>query len=348
MGSRAVDGAVEAGARSVDSAFGGGMTILLGAGSVVRPQPLSVSALMAAATARVTRPLRPPYPVTVGTPKIISFYVFTPLADPEAIRLWQHSVADSAGLRGRVIISPHGINATVGGDIVDVKRYVRAVKQYPAFKNVEINWADGTGDDFPRLSVRVRPEVVTFGVPEEITVDESGVVGTGDRLTPQQVNDLVAARGSEVVFLDGRNRIESKIGRFTGALTPDVNTTRDFVPLLESGSLDHLKGRPIVTYCTGGVRCEVLSALMRNRGFDEVYQIDGGIIRYGEEFGDRGLWEGSLYVFDRRMSMEFTADAKVIGRCSRCDTPTSRVVNHPDPDGRDLTVLCEECEHVPV
>ena len=103
-----------------------------------------------------------------------------------------------------------------------------------------------------------------------------------------------------------------------------------------------------MTYCTGGVRCEVLSALMRNRGFEEVYQLDGGIVRYGETFGDEGLWEGSLYVFDSRMNVEFSPAATVLGRCTECGTPTSRYRNHPDLDGRDLTLVCEGCVPDPV
>ncbi|WP_026918403.1 rhodanese-related sulfurtransferase [Gordonia shandongensis] len=279
----------------------------------------------------------------MATPKIVLFYVFTPLPDPEAIRLWQQSVCESAGLRGRIIVSSHGINATVGGDIRDVKRYVRATRTYPAFRDADIKWSDGRGDDFPRLSVRVRPEIVTFGVPDDVVVDESGVVGGGTRLSPAELHRLVEERGDDVVFFDGRNAIEAQIGRFRDAVVPDVTTTREFVPLLAGGAFDHLKGKPIVTYCTGGVRCEVLSALMRSRGFDEVYQLDGGIVRYGEEYGDDGLWEGSLYVFDKRMSIDFSPESTVIGRCGVCGTPTSRVVNLPDGDGRDLAVMCDDC-----
>ncbi|MBM7366332.1 oxygen-dependent tRNA uridine(34) hydroxylase TrhO [Gordonia hydrophobica] len=280
----------------------------------------------------------------MATPKIVLFYVFAPLPDPEAIRLWQQSVCESAGLRGRIIVSSHGINATVGGDIRDVKKYVRATKSYPAFADADIKWSDGTGDDFPRLSVKVRPEIVTFGAADELRVEAGGVVGGGRRLAPEELHALVAERGDDVVFLDGRNRIEAQIGRFKDAIVPDVETTRDFIPLLENGDFDHLKGRPIVTYCTGGVRCEVLSALMTARGFDEVYQLDGGIVRYGEKYGDRGLWEGSLYVFDSRMKVDFSDAAAVIGRCVRCAMPTSEVVNYPDGDGRDLAVLCVECQ----
>ncbi|PZT85273.1 MAG: hypothetical protein DI630_36175, partial [Gordonia sp. (in: high G+C Gram-positive bacteria)] len=104
----------------------------------------------------------------MSTPKIVLFYVFTPLADPEAIRLWQQTLCESAGVTGRIIISEHGINSTVGGDITAVKRYVRGTRAYPAFKNADIKWSDGAGDDFPRLSVKVRPEIVTFGAPDEV------------------------------------------------------------------------------------------------------------------------------------------------------------------------------------
>ncbi|GAB16777.1 hypothetical protein GOEFS_014_00190 [Gordonia effusa NBRC 100432] len=279
----------------------------------------------------------------MSTPKIVLFYVFVPLADPEAIRLWQLSVCESLGLRGRIIVSVDGINATVGGDLLQVKRYVRITRTYAPFADVDVKWSMGTGQDFPRLSVKVRPEIVSFGAPERLKVDTNGVVGGGKRLTPAQVNELVRQRGDDVVFFDGRNKLEAQIGRFSGAIVPDVAATRDFIPLIDSGEFDHLKDRAVVTYCTGGVRCEVLSALLRERGFSDVYQLDGGIVRYGEEYGDDGLWEGSLYVFDERMSVDFSDHAKVLGTCSRCGSPTKNIGNYPDPEGRELVVICPDC-----
>ena len=274
--------------------------------------------------------------------KIVLFYVFTPLADPEAIRLWQRSLCEANGLRGRILVSPHGINVTVGGEIRAVKRYLRATKEYPAFARADVKWSDGSADDFPKLTVRAREEIVTFGVPDELVVDADGVRGGGTALSPEEVNELVRQR-PDAVFFDGRNAIEAEIGRFAGAVVTPAKTTRDFVGLLDSGEYDHLKGRPVITYCTGGVRCEVLSALMRNRGFGEVYQLDGGIARYGERFGDGGLWEGAMYVFDRRMSLEFSDHSKRIGQCAQCGTPTSKVANLPEPHDRELAVLCEDC-----
>ena len=279
-------------------------------------------------------------------PKVILFYAFTPLPDPEAIRLWQETLCAGLGLTGRILISHHGINATVGGAMRDVKRYVRATRSYPAFATVDIKWSDGTGEDFPRLRVRVRDEIVSFGAPAELVVDEHGVVGGGVHITPHEVHELVERRGDEVVFFDGRNAFEAAIGRFKNAVVPTVETTRDFVRELESGKYDDLKARPIVTYCTGGVRCEVLSALMKQRGFGEVYQLAGGIIRYGETYGNQGLWEGSLFIFDERMNQEFGDDVTVLGRCEVCQTPTSRYYNCANAACRALTLKCDACAAV--
>lgn len=276
-------------------------------------------------------------------PKVILYYAFTPLADPEAIRLWQETLCHSLALTGRILLSPHGINGTVGGAMADVKRYVRETRSYPGFKNMDIKWSDGTGHDFPRLRVRVRDEIVSFGAPGELEVDERGVVGGGVHLAPAELHELVAERGDEVVFFDGRNAFEATIGRFRNAIVPDVETTRDFVAELDSGKYDDLKSRPVVTYCTGGVRCEVLSALMKKRGFAEVYQLDGGIVRYGEAFGNRGLWEGSLYIFDERQTQEFGDDTVILGRCATCDAPTSRYYNCSDLVCRALTLWCDAC-----
>ncbi|MFP7834371.1 rhodanese-related sulfurtransferase [Marisediminicola sp. LYQ134] len=276
----------------------------------------------------------------MAVPKIILFYAFAPLADPDAVRLWQRDLCASLGLRGRILISKHGINATVGGELRDVKRYVRTTREYAPFRDIDVKWSEGIGDDFPRLSVRVRDELVSFGAPHEVAVDESGVVGGGTRVSPEQLHELVAEK--DVTFFDGRNRIEAEIGHFENAVIPDVSTTREFVAELDSGRYDHLKNSPIVTYCTGGIRCEVLSSLMIARGFSEVYQLDGGIVRYGERYGDSGLWKGSLYVFDERLSMDFTDDAAVVGRCFVCEAPSKTTVNCRDLSCRVQMVACGE------
>ena len=195
--------------------------------------------------------------------------------------------------------------------------------------------------DFPRLSVKARDEIVSFGAPEELSVDEHGVVGGGTRLTPTQVNELVAERGDEVVFFDGRNAFEAQIGKFKNAVVPDVATTHDFIREIDSGKYDHLKDKPVVTYCTGGIRCEVLSSLMINRGFKELYQIDGGIVRYGEQFGSEGLWEGSLYVFDARGKVDFSSSVTPIAKCDSCQAPCDSLTNCQDVTCREQLPSCE-------
>lgn len=276
--------------------------------------------------------------------KILLYYKFAPLPDPEAVKLWQKTLCEGLNLRGRILISEHGLNGTVGGDLEDLKAYAKATKVYPAFKGIAFKWSDGSREDFPRLSVKVRPEIVSFGAPYELQVDEQGVIGSGQHLKPADVHKLIEERGEDVVFFDGRNAYEAQIGKFKNAIVPDTETTRDFLKELEGDKYNDIKDKPVVTYCTGGIRCEVLSALMKKRGFKEVYQIDGGIAKYGEAYGDDGLWEGSLYVFDGRMNTKFSDKAKDIGECIHCQGKTSNFENCAVKACNKLVLICETCK----
>jgi UPF0176 protein len=275
--------------------------------------------------------------------KIILYYKFAPIADPEAVRLWQKTLCERLNLRGRILISKHGINGTVGGDINDVKTYVKETKSYALFEGTVFKWSDGGRENFPRLSVKVRDEIVAFDAADELKVDENGVVGGGKHLKPEEVHKLVEERGDDVVFFDGRNAYEAAVGKFKNAVVPDVRTSRDFKKELEDPKYNDIKDKPVVTYCTGGIRCEVLSALMKERGFQEVYQIDGGIVKYGEKYGDDGLWEGSLYVFDDRMNVTFSDKAKDIGECVHCADKTSNYENCALKNCNNLVLICEQC-----
>ncbi len=257
---------------------------------------------------------------------------------------WQKELCARLGLKGRVIVSKHGINGTLGGDIEHLREYKREMNRSVIFKGIMYKWSDGTGSDFPRLSVKVRDELVSFKTPEEIEVDEKGVKNGGKHLKPEAVHKLVEERGDDVVFFDGRNKYEAQVGKFKNAVVPETETTRDFVRELESGKYDDIKEKPIVTYCTGGVRCEALSVLMKNRGFKEVYQIDGGIVKYGEKYGDEGLWEGTLHIFDDRMSHRFSDNAKDIGTCVHCSGKTSNYENCSNIACNKLVLMCENCK----
>jgi len=177
----------------------------------------------------------------MNLPKVILYYIFTPLSDPAAIKIWQKNLCQSLNLKGRIIISPHGINGTLGGEMNDLKKYIRQTRSYEGFAKMKFKWSEGTGNDFPKLSVKVRAELVAFGYPNEIKVDKNGVVGGGKHLKPAQVDELVAKHGDDVVFFDGRNAYEAKVGRFKNAVVPQVETSRDFVQEIESGKYDHLK-----------------------------------------------------------------------------------------------------------
>lgn len=274
--------------------------------------------------------------------KIILYYKFVPVIDPDMTVLWQKELCKRLGLKGRIIVSKHGINGTLGGKVENLKGYIKEMN-LTDFNKITYKWSDGKSDDFPRLSIKHRPELVAFGAPDEIKVDKNGVIGGGKHLKPEQLHKLVEERGEDVIFFDGRNAFEAEIGKFKNAIVPDVRTSHDFIKDIEDPKYDDIKDKPIVSYCTGGIRCEALSALMKNRGFKEVYQIDGGIVKYGEKYADEGLWEGSLYVFDKRMDLQFSDSAKTIGKCTKCSGKTSNFENCAYKPCNNLVLMCETC-----
>ena len=280
--------------------------------------------------------------------KVLLYYGFTPIEDTAAVHLWQRTLCESLGIKGRIIVSAQGINGTVGGEMETLKKYVFQTKKYPGFKKIDFKWSNGTGNEFSKLSVKVKDELVAFGDSTAVKVNEDGVIGGGKHLKPYDVQKLVEERGDDVVFFDGRNAYEAKIGKFKNAVIADVTRSRDFVREIKSGKYDHIKDKPVVAYCTGGIRCEILSAVMIENGFKEVYQLEGGIVKYGKKYGDKGLWEGSLYTFDGRMAVDFSSKTKVIGRCELCETPTKYFKNCARIGCHALVLQCEACSQIDV
>lgn len=274
--------------------------------------------------------------------KIILYYKFVPIADPDMTMLWQRELCTRLGLKGRILISPHGINGTLGGDMSAVKEYVKAMNKTEKFRGITYKWSEGGQEHFPKLKVKVKPEIVAFDAADELVVSDRGIENGGKHLKPAALHRLMQERGDEVIFYDGRNMYEAQIGRFKNTIVPNITTSREFIDDIENGEISKYKDRPIVTYCTGGIRCEILSVLMRNRGYQEVYQLDGGIVKYGEKFGDDGYWEGKLFVFDDRMQMGFSDKAKDIATCELCGEKTSNQINSTNIRRR-LHVVCEPC-----
>ncbi len=267
--------------------------------------------------------------------KIILYYKFVPIADPDMTMRWQKELCEKLGLKGRIIIAEHGINGTLGGPIKNVKAYVKAMNLTKQFKGMQYKWSDGAADDFPRLSVKVRPELVTLAPDEKFEVFNSS-----KGLKPKAWHEYLQ-NNPDVIVLDARNDYESDIGAFKGknVIKPKIKNFRDIKPELDKLSKD----QPILTYCTGDVRCEYLSAYMKHEGFAEVYHLDGGIVKYGQQFGDEGFWDGKCYVFDKRMKLAFSDKSKDIGKCVHCGKKTSNHINCQDVSCNRLVLACSGC-----
>ncbi len=248
-------------------------------------------------------------------------------------------MAAERGLNGRVIISQHGINATFGGEVEALEDYIEQMEatQLADFSEIDYKWSQGGYEDFPKLSVKVRKELVTLAPDEEFDVFNASTA-----LSPEEWHDYIK-QNPEVTVLDARNNYESKIGVFNteNLHAPDINSFKEIKKELEKLPKD----KPVLTYCTGDVRCEYLSAYMKHKGFDEVYHLDGGIVRYGEQFDDKGYWDGKCYVFDDRTSIAFSDDSKDIAECDYCQSPTSEYINCKNSKCNQRVLRCGACSH---
>ncbi len=269
--------------------------------------------------------------------KIILYYKFVPITDPTMTMRWQRELCTRLNLTGRIIVSQHGINGTLGGDLDDVKQYVKEMNATETFKDIEYKWSDGGRKDFPRLSVKVRKELVTLAPEEDFDVFDKGTP-----LRPAEWHKFIDEHPDVTIF-DARNAYESAIGKFKGAIAPEIKTFKEVKKELEKLPKD----KPVLTYCTGDIRCEYLSAYMKHKGFEDVYHLDGGIVKYGEEFADDGYWEGKCYVFDKRMSLPFSDKSKDIGTCVHCGAATSRYQNCANVACNAQILVCSQCNAQP-
>lgn len=257
--------------------------------------------------------------------KILLFYKYVPLENPEAIQKWQRELCDSLGLKGRILLGKEGINGTLGGTIEATDAYKKAMDEHGLFS--EIDWKEGAGSDahFPRMRIVVRDEIVTLGVdPNELTPEQGG-----KHLTPDEVHELIT-NNKDLVIIDTRNDYEYEIGTFRNAMLSDIKNFRDFPQYIED-HLDEFKDKEVLMFCTGGIRCErATSVLMVRNVAKQVYQIKGGIHRYIEKYPD-GHFRGKNYVFDGRIAVKANDD--VLGECYICHEPNDEYTNC-------LNVLC--------
>lgn len=273
--------------------------------------------------------------------QILLYYFYNRIADPAAFVDEQRALCEDLGLLGRILIGDEGINGTVSGLTESTERYMATLRSDERTRGIEFKIDTAEGHVFPKLSIKLRSEVVTLGLGED-DVDPNEI--TGKRLSPEEW--LEAIQDKEAIVLDGRNDYESALGKFKGAICPPLEHFRDFPEWIRE-NLGDKKDRKILTYCTGGIRCEKLSGFLLREGFEDVSQLQGGIVEYGKHPETRGRdFEGLCYVFDQRVGVEInqTETRKIVSSCWRCGEPSPRYRNCAWPPCNDQIFLCENCE----
>ncbi|MEM0897501.1 MAG: rhodanese-related sulfurtransferase [Verrucomicrobiota bacterium] len=273
--------------------------------------------------------------------QILLYYKYVPIADPEGFHRSHRELCERLGLRGRILIGEEGINGTVSGAKAATEEYMEVVYADERFSDMVFKVDPHDGHAFPKLSIKVRSEIVSLHLRNE---DFSPEETTGKRLSPEEWKAAMEEDG--VVILDGRNDYESDLGRFKGAICPPVQNFRDFPDWIRQ-NLAGQKDKKILTYCTGGIRCEKLSGFLLREGFTDVSQLEGGIVTYGKDPVTTGKdFDGKCFVFDERIVVEVnrTDTAKTVSRCRVCGKPSERYVNCRNKACNLKIFLCEACE----
>ena len=270
------------------------------------------------------------------TGKILLYYKYTDVESPGAIAKWQNTLCNNLKLTGRIIIAHEGINGTVGGTSEDTQAYIDAMNEHPLFGGIDFKISPGGSEYFPRMRIVVKDEICALGIdPTQVTVADGG-----KHLTPDEAHELLQRKPNDLVVLDARNNYESAIGKFEGAITPDIKNFRDFPEYIDN-NLETFKGKKVLMYCTGGVRCERATAYLQQKGVaQEIYQIEGGIQRYGEKYPD-GFYRGKNYVFDSRVSVDINDD--ILGACYLCNKSNSDYYNCLNALCNKHFTCCKSC-----
>jgi UPF0176 protein len=268
--------------------------------------------------------------------RVLLFYKYITFPDPEKFCMEHLLFCQQNNILGRVWIAHEGINGTVSGLREDIEKYKSEIRKYPEFSDIWFKEDLNDAHAFNKIHVRVKNEIVNASFGE---VDLSR---TAKRLKPEELNKFYES-GKEFIIVDARNDYESRIGKFKNAITPVMNTFREWTEVAEE--LKPYKDKTIVTYCTGGIRCEKASAYLVEKGFKDVYQMDGGIWNYINQFPDK-YWEGSVFVFDERriVTPNTNEEIKHIGKCYYCGSLSSYYINCHNQDCDKLLITCYECK----
>jgi UPF0176 protein len=268
--------------------------------------------------------------------RILLFYKYVDLDDPESMVKEHLQWCLANNIKGRVFFAKEGVNGTVSGTIENIKKYKKHLTDFKMFNDIWFKEDEGTGHVFKKMHVRLKNEIVSS------SLQNVSLKNGGKRILPEQLKQLYDNK-ENFIIVDARNWYESEIGRFKNAITPQIKNFREWKRVVEE--LKEYKNKAIVTYCTGGIRCEKASAYMVEQGFTDVYQLEGGIFNYVNQYPDT-YWEGGMFVFDERrvVSVNTKDELKNIATCYYCKKPTTYYINCHNQDCDKLFVICHECK----
>ncbi|MCB1214119.1 MAG: rhodanese-related sulfurtransferase [Deltaproteobacteria bacterium] len=247
---------------------------------------------------------------------VISFYQFVAILDPSAFKKRLEDFFEGKDFCGTILVAPEGINSTMAGSLEGIKNFLSFLKSQPGLENLIHKESKTTRQPFYRMKVRLKKEIVTMGVPDCKPGEKTGIL-----VKAQDWNDLI--QDPEVLLIDTRNDYEVEIGSFKGAINPKTQHFSHFVDYIQE-KLKDKKNQKIAMFCTGGIRCEKATSYMLDQGFQKVYQLEGGILKYLEEVSsEESAWEGECFVFDNRVTVNHDLKKGEYELCYACREPLS-------------------------
>ncbi|MCC8410965.1 rhodanese-related sulfurtransferase [Mucilaginibacter sp. UR6-1] len=265
------------------------------------------------------------------------YYCYTTIANAEQFAADHLNFCKQLNLTGRIIVADEGLNGTVSGTVEACRAYMDAVKADNRFDSLEFKIDEVDEPSFVKMHVRYKSEIVHSGLRDPHIINPQQQ--TGKHLEPVEFMEMKDR--DDVVILDVRSNYEHSLGKFKNAVTLDIDNFRDFPAMINE--LAQYKDKKILTYCTGGIKCEKASALLLHEGFTDVYQLHGGIIKYGKEAGGKDF-EGKCYVFDNRLSVDVNSvNPEVISKCYNCGAITDKMINCANPECNEHFTQCDAC-----
>ncbi|GFZ33359.1 UPF0176 protein YbfQ [Clostridium zeae] len=272
--------------------------------------------------------------------RILLYYKFINIENSEEFSKEHLKLCKDIRLKGRILIADEGINGTVSGTIEQTEKYMNALKRDDRFIDMIFKIDESNEHAFKKMYVRHKDSIITLLPEDDVNPNKK----VGKYLKPNEFYQML--QRDDVIIVDGRNDYEYDIGHFRGAIRSNVNNFKEFPKWIDD-NLSEYKNKKVLTYCTGGIRCEKLTGVLLDHGFDDVYHLEGGIVTYGKDPEIRGkLWDGKCYVFDERISVRInnTDEDIVISKCNHCGEKSDRYINCINDDCHKQHICCEKCE----